>query len=1205
MDTASTSNGGAKMAAVKLIPKKLVPRGRWRKQPSSESFGSLVSTENEGPRGRSASTHGRGREGDGGDGDSSRPASLSLSAAQSAEGAGRDDDVDFDDSPDSHDGHDGSEAEDADADSAHGSTRESQYELRPAVPSTHPSQIGHLTTSSPIIQANHLPEVQTLDQQETLESLSRSATFSAASRDQSPDSARKLSSTKTSLYPASDASSRRSRSPASRIRDAFRGKKSTGAAAPSSASQNDDHQAQESSLSLDSQSSSGVVSQADTHESELTSRGSRRRKSQPTPLEIPVRPHTPPAGDATGPVIVNTPPTPVESSPPKNRLSPIINPNVVVSRSGNMISHRRARSGSAASIGPSKLSNIVSAPLTPTPENAVPPTPGTGFFSSVLSAAQNAANTLSSTINNTSISPGGNRPKSNTSKESQSANDDRVEVESPAEELKSSDTNSKEPAVKTLGMGDLSLSQLGFQESASTTPTPTSSRFAKSATESRARSESAPVDPESTPAHGDVLPEELSVDRPRSLYDYANSTPPTSIYEGGSGVNRTSSIRSAISKTKRRKRGSTGGTGTTISAAIAAANASVAHPTAAGSTHKLTGFAVASKKRNRDFHALFKSVPDDDYLIEDYSCALQREILAHGRLYVSEGHLCFSSNILGWVTTLVMSFDEIVSVEKRSTALVFKNGLMISTLHAKHVFASFASRDSTYDLIVNIWKLGHPTLRSSLNGVSLDETGGDKTEKVDDVEGAAECQSVSGSEDDDSEDDDDVYDEDLEDDDAPAETQTTESGVAEADGEKVVSRKVSGAVPSNGGLGDKSDAAPSSGAADFPGPATHGPTDCGDSDAHFEVPVGDDVVAAPLGKVYNFMFGPASVAWMSKWLTNEQKCTDLQMEDKKGLTHDNRSRVYSYIKPLYASLGPKQTKCIVTETIEHVDFEKAVNVLVTTQTPDVPSGNLFSVKTRYCLFWAENNSTRVTINCTIEWTGKSWLKGAIEKGAKDGQAQYWKDLLTSLKSVVSSRARTNTLNGTGRGKKKKGKGKPNNASKDLHKGPGDLATPKAHDWGLFEPVHGILGPIFDILKPVMTGNVVYGLLVGLLVSTWFGFGFNSQQRGVSYGRGVMFPSYPERAVAYEEIWRREETELWDWLEERVGLHRMSENGAFVRKRVTEPRTMEERLREERMGEREVEEAIQVTEEKLDILKSVIERKKDIPRPNLRDTRDQS
>ncbi|KAI0860767.1 hypothetical protein F4860DRAFT_196027 [Xylaria cubensis] len=1177
MDDASTSNSSlGKMAAAKLLPKKLAAKGRWRKRPSDESFGSLASTENEDHfRGRRPSTRESEHEREG-----SRHGSMSTT--QSKELAVNDDGV--------------GGIEDAEADSTdYDITPGAENESRPAVPSTHPSQIGHLTTSSPIIQADHLPEVQTLDQtldrQESLEGLSRATTFSVASSDQSHVTAPTLSTSKTGLLPPSEVSSRRSRSPAGRIKDAFRGKRGAGTTS-STGIQSDGHHSQETLVSLDSRPSSVVNSQSDTHDSDLSSRGSQRRKSQPA-LEISVRPHTPPSSEPARPVIVNTPPTPVDSSP-KGRNSPIANPNVIVSPSGNMISHRRARSGSAASIGPSKLSNIISAPLTPTPENAVPPTPGAGFFSSVLSAAQNAATTLSSTITNTSISPAGNRPRSNGSKEIQPANDDRVEVESPAEELKDS-SMSKEPAVKTLGMGDLSLSQLGFQETASTTPTPTTSRFARVTNETRGRSDSAPADPE-IPPHGDGPLDDLSADRPGSLYEYANTSPPTSVYEGGAGVNRTSSIRSAISKTKRRKRGSTGGTagtGTTIGAAIAAANASVAHPTAAGSAPKLTGFAVASKKRNRDFHTLFKSVPDDDYLIEDYSCALQREILAHGRLYVSEGHICFSSNILGWVTTLVMSFDEIVSVEKRSTALVFKNGLMISTLHAKHVFASFTSRDSTYDLIVDIWKLGHPTLRSSLNGVSLDETGGDKTEKIGNGEGAPESQSGSGSEDDDSEDDDEVYDEDLEDDDIPAETQQTDTGLAETDGEKAASRKVSSAVPPNGAAVDKSDAA-ASGVPDFPGPAAHSPTECGDSDNHFEVAIGDDIIAAPLGKVYNFIFGPASVAWMSKWLTNEQKCTDLQMEDKKGLTQDNKSRVYSYIKPLYASLGPKQTKCIVTETLENIDFEKAVNVLVTTQTPDVPNGNLFSVKTKYCLFWADNNSTRVTINCTIEWTGKSWLKGAIEKGAKEGQITFWKDLFTSLKSAVSSRPRTTTLNGTVRGKKKRAKGKLHRASKDNLKGPVD-STPKSHDWGLFEPLHSILGPIFDILKPVMTGNVVYGLLVGLLVSTWFGFGFNSQHRGAGYGRGVAFSSYPERAVAYEEIWRREESDLWDWLDERVGLHRMNEGGTPIRKRVTEPRTMEEKLREERMDEREVDEAIRITEEKLDILKSVVDRKKDIPK----------
>ncbi|KAI1018211.1 hypothetical protein LB505_001249 [Fusarium chuoi] len=77
-----------------------------------------------------------------------------------------------------------------------------------------------------------------------------------------------------------------------------------------------------------------------------------------------------------------------------------------------MSANRRSRSNSQ-NIGPSKLSNIVSAPLTPTQESDEPtPTanqnPSGGFFSSMISAAQSAANSFS----NTSLNLGGNKSRS-------------------------------------------------------------------------------------------------------------------------------------------------------------------------------------------------------------------------------------------------------------------------------------------------------------------------------------------------------------------------------------------------------------------------------------------------------------------------------------------------------------------------------------------------------------------------------------------------------------------------------------------------------------------------------------------------------------------------------------------------------------------------------------------------------------------------
>jgi hypothetical protein len=119
--------------------------------------------------------------------------------------------------------------------------------------------------------------------------------------------------------------------------------------------------------------------------------------------------------------------------------------------------------------------------------------------------------------------------------------------------------------------------------------------------------------------------------------------------------------------------------------------------------------------------------------------------------------------------------------------------------------------------------------------------------------------------------------------------------------------------------------------------------------------------------------------------------------------------------------------------------------------------------------------------------------GPIEKGANDGQVQYSKDIVAALKAAVSSRRGTATIT-TGKGKKKGRKGRESKSISKQTDGASD-SKPIASNWGLFEPVHGLLEPVVDIVKPLLTGNVLYGLLVGLLVASWFRFGFTGNGRG--------------------------------------------------------------------------------------------------------------
>jgi hypothetical protein len=86
------------------------------------------------------------------------------------------------------------------------------------------------------------------------------------------------------------------------------------------------------------------------------------------------------------------------------------------------------------------------------------------------------------------------------------------------------------------------------------------------------------------------------------------------------------------------------------------------------------------------------------------------------------------------------------------------------------------------------------------------------------------------------------------------------------------------------------------------------------------------------------------------------------------------SRTLSYIKPLHNSLGPRSTKCEITDETVYADFDDYVSNVTTTRTPNVPSGGAFSVKTRTCLMWASAASTRIKVTTKIEWTGRSYVK---------------------------------------------------------------------------------------------------------------------------------------------------------------------------------------------------------------------------------------
>lgn len=945
--------------------------------------------------------------------------------------------------------------------------------------------------------------------------------------------------------------------------------------------------------------------------------------------EPPV-PKTPPSAILHHPTTTVTPPTPTD---PESRNSLQSSPkpdyagnawpeqnNSAVQSNG----HRRVRSQPGSLHQRSKLSTSMIAPLTPTIEEQRTPVPnagtpgskgpgaGGGFFSSWVSAAQNAATSITNLTNQNRARSGTGSSIPEKTKSTDGLSREMEKDEVPASSEKVSEEPKKELAVNTLGSGDLNLGHLGIEDKSDRrAPSPSRSEYAPSVREDMAAKmedllakravsqayEQPGKSGEATPVA--EIPDPVGSIRPASTFETGGTlTPPNgSIFEGETnGVKRTNSVRSKLHN--RRSRGSSVTTAqSAIGAMIGASTATLANP--AGGP-KLSGFAIAPKQRNRAFHQQFRSVPEDDFLIEDYSCALQKEILLAGRIYISEGHICFSSNILGWVTTLIISFEEIVSIEKENTAIVIPNAIAVQTLHARHTFRSLLSREATYDLMIGIWRVSHPdSFQKSMNGQKLaagvvsNDNVATTTEEAD-GQGSEDSsdESGSGGSDDDGG--------------SNASDSLNEDEFQEA---KSLTRKPSGKEDTGTGLTIAAAAAPASGdatsavtpvvaaadgAQDFPGPATHAPTDCTDAATHYDKIIKDEVIQAPLGKIYSLLYGPQSGSFMKRFLNEgTSKAQDLQLDEKEKLDNDTKTRKYQYIKPLGGSIGPKQTNCITTENLDFFDLEKAVSVTCTTQTPDVPSGSAFSTKTRYCLTWAPGNATRFQMNMTIEWTAKSWLKTPIEKGALDGQQGYGEDLVKTLKTALG-RSRATTA-----GSKKLANGKKKRKSSKRDKGDSTQAEKKKEDnWGPLDFLRPTLDPIVSPVKPFVRTNVVVTILTIMVLWMWF--------RGAGSSSAVSRGGMANRKMAYDDLWQKEEHDLWDWLQDRAGIdgsvlrdamresagsEKESKQKSKQRQKLLKSKDVQTRLREEKKSREEMEEALKITQERLEFLQRSIERQK--------------
>ncbi|XP_019406145.1 PREDICTED: GRAM domain-containing protein 2-like isoform X1 [Crocodylus porosus] len=112
-------------------------------------------------------------------------------------------------------------------------------------------------------------------------------------------------------------------------------------------------------------------------------------------------------------------------------------------------------------------------------------------------------------------------------------------------------------------------------------------------------------------------------------------------------------------------------------------------------------------KRMVSFHKAFKDIPEEEALLDSFSCAWQKEVPYHGRLYVSQNYICFHCSMLLKDVKVVIPVSSIAIFKKANTALLVPNALSIRTVEGeKFLFVSLRTREATYQLLRSVCK--HP-----------------------------------------------------------------------------------------------------------------------------------------------------------------------------------------------------------------------------------------------------------------------------------------------------------------------------------------------------------------------------------------------------------------------------------------------------------------------------------------------------------------
>ncbi|XP_060035838.1 protein Aster-B isoform X1 [Erinaceus europaeus] len=443
------------------------------------------------------------------------------------------------------------------------------------------------------------------------------------------------------------------------------------------------------------------------------------------------------------------------------------------------------------------------------------------------------------------------------------------------------------------------------------------------------------------------------------------------------------------------------------------------------------------KQRNEDFRKLFKQLPDTERLIVDYSCALQRDILLQGRLYLSENWICFYSNIFRWETLLTVRLKDICSMTKEKTARLIPNAIQVCTDSEKHFFTSFGARDRTYMMMFRLWQnalLEKPLCPKELwhfvhqcygNELGLTSDDEDYVPPDDDFNTMGYCEEIP------------VEENEVNDSSSKSSIETkpdaspqlpkksitnstlTSTGSSEApvlfDGlpleeEVALEGALEKELAMDSIIGEKMEmiAPVNSPSLDF-NDNEDIPTELSDSsDTHDEGEVQafyedlsgrqyvNEVFNFSVDKLYDLLFTDSP---FQRDFMEQRRFSDIIFHPWKKEENGNQSRVILYTITLTNPLAPKTATVRETQTMYKASQESECYVIdAEVLTHDVPYHDYFYTINRYTLTRVARNKSRLRVSTELRYRKQPWglVKSFIEKNFWSGLEDYFRHLESEL-----------------------------------------------------------------------------------------------------------------------------------------------------------------------------------------------------------------